>query len=78
MIGLLSHPDDMRAVMPLSVWYVLSALLAPVGYVVKDVVADAMTVEAVPRVDKQGKPIDSATINASFAVRAVPLRTVGI
>ena len=43
MIGLLSHPDDMRLVMPLSAWYVLSSLLAPVGYVVQDVVADAMT-----------------------------------
>ena len=62
MIGLLSHPDDMRLVMPLSAWYVLSSLLAPVGYVVQDVVADAMTVEAVPRVDKQGKPIDPARI----------------
>ena len=62
MIGLLSHPDAMRAVMPLSAWYVLSALLAPVGYVIQDVVADAMTVEAVPRVDRQGKPIDPAKI----------------
>jgi len=62
MIGLLSHPDDMRAVMPLSAWYVLSTLLAPVGYVIQDVVADAMTVEAVPRVDEQGKPIDPARI----------------
>ena len=39
MIGLLSQPDDMRAVMPLSAWYVLSALLAPVGYVIQDVVS---------------------------------------
>ena len=62
MIGLLSQPDDMRVVMPLSAWYVLSSLLAPVGYVVQDVVADAMTVEAVPRVDEQGKPIDPARI----------------
>ena len=62
MIGLLSQPDDMRAVMPLSAWYLLSTLLAPVGYVVQDVVADAMTVEAVPRVDEQGKPIDPARI----------------
>jgi len=58
MLGLLSHPTAMRAVMPLSVWYVLSALLAPVGYVLQDVVADAMTVEAVPRVDELGQPFD--------------------
>ena len=51
MLGLLAHTEAMRAVMPLGAWYVTSALLAPVGYVVQDVVADAMTVEAVPRVD---------------------------
>ncbi|MGI9321208.1 MAG: hypothetical protein ACR2O5_07320 [Thiogranum sp.] len=54
MLGLLSHTDAMRAVMPLGAWYVLSTLLAPVGYVIQDVVADAMTVEAVPRVNSEG------------------------
>jgi hypothetical protein len=58
MIGLLSHTEMMRAIAPLSQWYVLAALLAPVGYVVQDVVADAMTVEAVPRVDPDGKLIE--------------------
>ena len=58
MLGLLSHPNAMRAIMPVSVWYILSTLLAPIGYVLQDVVADAMTVEAVPRVDKQGQPYD--------------------
>lgn len=62
MLGLLSHPDAMRHIMPISVWYILSALLAPIGYVLQDVVADAMTVEAVPRVDKQGQPIDKAKL----------------
>ena len=57
MLGLLSQPDAMRAIMPFSVWYILSALLAPIGYVMQDVVADAMTVEAVPRVDERGQPI---------------------
>jgi len=59
MIGLLSQPDEMRAVMSVSAWYVLSVLLAPIGYVLQDVVADAMTVEAVPRVDQTGQPIDT-------------------
>jgi hypothetical protein len=54
MLGLLSHTDAMRAVMPLGAWYVLSTLLAPVGYVIQDVVADAMTVEAVPRINSDG------------------------
>jgi hypothetical protein len=57
MIGLLSDPDAMRAVMPVEAWYVLSFLLGPVGYVLQDVVADAMTVEAVPRFDETGAAI---------------------
>ena len=56
MIGLIGHTEAMRAIMPVDTWYVLSALLAPVGYVLQDVVADAMTVEAVPRVDDNGQP----------------------
>jgi hypothetical protein len=58
MLGLLAYTDAMRAVMPVEAWYVLSALLGPVGYVVQDVVADAMTVEAVPNVDETGRPVD--------------------
>ncbi|WP_086133795.1 hypothetical protein [Methylocaldum sp.] len=57
MIGLLDKPDAMRELMPIETWYVLSALLAPVGYVLQDTVADAMTVEAVPRVDREGRPV---------------------
>ncbi len=61
MIGLLAHTDAMRQVMPVEVWFVISVLLAPIGYVVQDVVADAMTVEAVPLVDQTGQPIDPET-----------------
>jgi hypothetical protein len=50
MIGLLRRPDAMRAVMEAREWYVLAALLGPTGYMIQDAVADAMTVEAVPRV----------------------------
>ena len=57
MVGLLGHTDAMAATMPIEAWYVLAALLAPVGYVVQDVVADAMTVEAVPHVDDNGKAV---------------------
>jgi hypothetical protein len=55
MIGLIGHTGLMRGIMPVEAWFVLSTLLAPVGYVVQDVVADAMTVEAVPRVDAEGR-----------------------
>jgi BT1 family len=56
MYGLIAHRASMASFMAIGAWYVLSALLAPVGYVVQDVVADAMTVEAVPRLDEQGRP----------------------
>ena len=62
MIGLLASPEAMRQTMGAEAWFVLSSLLAPVGYVVQDVVADAMTVEAVPRVDAGGRPIDAASL----------------
>ena len=57
MIGLLSNPDAMRAYASAEAWYVAAALLSPVGYVMQDVVADAMTVEAVPHVDERGEPL---------------------
>lgn len=61
MLGLVAEPLRMRAVMSIEAWFVLSALLSPVGYVLQDVVADAMTVEAVPRVDEHGQPLAAAT-----------------
>ncbi|WP_455208485.1 hypothetical protein [Kaarinaea lacus] len=61
MVGLLSDPEAMRAVMSAETWFVISALLAPVGYVVQDVVADAMTVEAVPKFREDGQPFDKDT-----------------
>ena len=60
MVGLLTDREAMSAMLPPGAWYVTSVLLAAVGYVVQDVVADAMTVEAVPRVDAQGLPIEAA------------------
>ncbi|MBK8015637.1 MAG: hypothetical protein IPK20_02290 [Betaproteobacteria bacterium] len=60
MIGLLSDRAAMEAIMPADEWFVFAVLLAPIGYVIQDVVADAMTVEAVPRVDDQGKEIPDA------------------
>ena len=62
MIGLIGKPDAMRALMPIEAWFVLSVLLSPVGYVMQDAVADAMTVEAVPRIDAQGQPIAADTL----------------
>ena len=43
----------MAKIFSVETWFVISVILAPVGYVVQDVVADAMTVEAVPLIDDQ-------------------------
>ena len=58
---LIGDRELMTAILPAEVWYVISVLLAPIGYVVQDAVADAMTVEAVPRVDEQGRVFDDQT-----------------
>jgi hypothetical protein len=62
MLGLLSAPSWMARYMSVEAWYVLSALLSPFGYVIQDVVADAMTVEAVPVADDAGEPYDEHTL----------------
>ena len=58
MYGLIVHTDAMVAIAPKEAWFVASALLSPVGFVIQDCVADAMTVEAVPRLDEHGNPMD--------------------
>jgi hypothetical protein len=58
MVGLIGSREAMATIMPIESWFVLSALLSPIGYVLQDAVADAMTVEAVPRVDDKGQAID--------------------
>lgn len=64
MYGLITDSATMAAVMSVEAWYVTSALLAPTGYVVQDVVADAMTVEAVPAADTEGRPYADHDIKA--------------
>ena len=54
MYGLIIHTEWMASILSVETWFVISVLLAPIGYVVQDVVADAMTVEAVPLVDDTG------------------------
>ena len=62
MLGLISRFPLMMEQMSPEAWFVMSVLLAPLGYVIQDVVADAMTVEAVPLVDDEGLPHDPPTI----------------
>ena len=64
MYALIAHTEAMTALLSAEAWYVMAALLAPSGYVVQDVVADAMTVEAVPQLDENGKRFAEADIKA--------------
>ncbi len=57
MYFLITESAWMAQAMSIEAWYVTSALLAPCGYVVQDAVADAMSVEAVPKMDENGSPI---------------------
>ena len=56
MYGLIMHTKAMEEILSVETWFVISVLLSPVGYVIQDVVADAMTVEAVPTVNHEGQP----------------------
>ena len=55
MYGLIIHTEQMSSYLKVETWFVISVLLAPIGYVVQDVVADAMTVEAVPLINESGE-----------------------
>ena len=46
--------ESMSLYLKVETWFIISVLLTPIGYVVQDVVADAMTVEAVPSTDSEG------------------------
>ncbi len=60
MLGLTGYKAQMAAMLDPGTWYVIAALLSPVGFVLQDVVADAMTVEAVPVYDENGLKIPEA------------------
>ncbi|MEO8038295.1 MAG: hypothetical protein ABI794_05965 [Betaproteobacteria bacterium] len=73
MAGLIADRAAMSAILPVESWYVIAALLSPIGYVLQDVVADAMTVEAVPRADAHGLPMPESERHAGH----VTMQTLG-
>lgn len=73
MYFVIAHREMMEAVMPISSWYITSYLLAPCGVVLQDAVADAMSVEAVPRVDADGNPLPEEETRAMH----VTMQTLG-
>jgi hypothetical protein len=54
MYAIIAHTAAMAEILKVEAWFVIATILAPTGYVVQDVVADAMTVEAVPTIDEHG------------------------
>ena len=62
MYGLIVHTKEMADVLSVEKWFVISVILSPVGYVIQDVVADAMTVEAVPVKNSKGKPFSKDAV----------------
>jgi hypothetical protein len=73
MYGIIAHTAAMAAIMKVEVWFVISTILAPTGYVLQDVVADAMTVEAVPTIDEHGEAYPEGDIK----IMHVTMQTLG-
>jgi len=73
MVGLTGYTDRMADLLAVDTWYVISVLLTPIGFVLQDVVADAMTVEAVPSRKPDGRPYPKKEIQQMH----VTMQTLG-
>jgi len=62
MAALVDQREAMASVWSINAWFVLATLLSPIGYVLQDATADAMTVEAVPHVHPDGTPVDAVVL----------------
>ncbi len=62
MYGLIAHTKSMSSIITVESWFILSVLLVPIGFVIQDVVADAMTVEAVPKYKSNGEAYSEVKI----------------
>jgi len=73
MYALIIHTSFMASILPVETWFVISVILSPVGYVIQDVVADAMTVEAVPTIDEHGQSYSKENIKSMH----ITMQTLG-
>jgi NADH:ubiquinone oxidoreductase subunit 3 (subunit A) len=73
MYGLIMHTDAMSNVLNIEAWYITSVILAPIGYMAQDVVADAMTVEAVPLKSVNGQNFNAKEIKGMH----ITMQTLG-
>jgi BT1 family len=62
--GLISNLAAMNSYASTQIWFVVATLLLPMGFVLQDVVADAMTVEAVSTYDVLGQPLSDEALHA--------------
>jgi hypothetical protein len=62
MYAIIAHTAAMAEILKVEAWFVIATILAPTGYVVQDVVADAMTVEAVPTMNEHGESYTDSEI----------------
>ncbi len=72
-MGLIGNLSAMNTFAKTQTWFVIATLLLPMGFVLQDVVADAMTVEAVPSSDANGQPLPAKTLHA----RHIAMQTLG-
>ncbi len=73
MVGLTGYTDWMANIVAVDAWYVIAVMLAPIGFVLQDVVADAMTVEAVPTHNEDGTLIEEKKLQTMH----VTMQTLG-
>ena len=69
MYRILLYRDQMEEYLYIETWFIISAILTPIGYVFQDVVADAMTVEIVePNFKANAKKVNSKNIKAEHTL----------
>ena len=73
MLMLVLDRNFMESIFPIPVWFIIATISAPVGYVLQDVVADAMTVEAVPTKDDMGQPLEPERVKSMH----ITMQTLG-
>ncbi len=73
MFALIAYLELMTSILTRETWFIVSSILAPIGFVFQDVVADAMTVEAVPKVKRNGKNFNTSEIKSMH----ITMQTLG-
>lgn len=73
MFALIAYSEMMTLILKKETWFIVSSILAPIGFVFQDVVADAMTVEAIPKVKQDGTSFNILEIKSMH----ITMQTLG-